>query len=69
MRHYAPYSGRHKDLQADVGVHVWVSEAFLHCLLQMSSETLKSVMGDRCLEGVLDYKWVCTVGGTLVLDS
>lgn len=47
MRHYVPYSRRHKGLQADVRVHVGVCEACLHCLLQLSSETLDSVMCDR----------------------
>lgn len=42
---------------------------FYIAFLQMSSETLDSVCvidARHSLEGVLDYKWLCTVGGAFV---
>lgn len=42
--------------------------AFYRCLLKLL--TLSCVIDARhSLEGVLDYKWLCTVGGAFVLDS
>ena len=42
--------------------------AFYSCLLKLS--TLSCVIDARhSLDGVLAYEWLCTVGGTFVLDS